>query len=351
MTVDVLSDLDAIQGLKGDWDRLARGGSPAQGFIWFEASVRTFGATDSFLVVVIRDGNHVSALAPLVRPLKDPRLYGLGAWRIAMPCGFLFENQEALERLANGVASLRRPLVLRRVPAASPIEAALRRAFKPVDIITTASTEWSPYVELDKSWQEPKNKLKKKRRAELRRAFRVAEQMGTVRTEIVCPGVDDVGPLVEEVFRVEAAGWKGRARTDLMFDQLRGDWHRDYARRAAEIGILRLCVLRIDDRAVAMEYDVEWDHRLWSLKSGYDEEFRRCSPSTLLMYEVIRYAGVQGLEAYEMLGGMEPYKAVWTSSVHPCISARVYPLNAAGLVSLAADGFGFASRLLPGRGP
>jgi len=132
----------------------------------------------------------------------------------------------------------------------------------------------------------------------------------------------ELDPLLEEAFQVEASGWKGHKGTALASDLLRQSFYRRYAAAACEKGILRLSLLRIGGRAAAMQFAVEWGKRFWLLKIGYDEEFSRCSPGTLLMLETLRYAAGRGLQSYEFLGVVEPWLAAWTKQVRTCVMLR-----------------------------
>jgi CelD/BcsL family acetyltransferase involved in cellulose biosynthesis len=75
-----------------------------------------------------------------------------------------------------------------------------------------------------------------------------------------------------------------------------------YARAAARLGLLRFYFLRINGAAAAATTMVDHGNRLWGLKLGYDERFRRVSPGILLAYEILRHAFECGnYEALEFL--------------------------------------------------
>lgn len=168
--------------------------------------------------------------------------------------------------------------------------------------------------------------------------------MGRLRCEVLAPTVDNVGPLLEEAFGVEAAGWKGREGSALSCDVKRGRFFKRYAALAARKGILRLCFLRIGGRAAAMQLAVEWANRFWLLKIGYDESFDRCSPGTLLILETVRYAAQRRLGSYEFLGTVEPWTRMWTRLERPCLSVAVYPAGLKGLAAVAAEATAVGSR-------
>ncbi len=207
----------------------------------------------------------------------------------------------------------------------------------------------SPWIPLDAGWARPEDKLDPGRRSDLRRAWRIAQQVGAVRTEVLSPDPAALSAVLDEAFQIEQASWKGRALTALASDAARGLFYRRYAEAACERGVLRVCFLRVGGRAAAMQLAIESGDRFWLLKIGYDEGFRRCSPGTLLMRETIRYAAERGLTGYEFLGVVEPWTAAWTKEARSCVSVRVYPARWRGLVALAADLRDYAGRGL-GRG-
>src|SRR5262249_34907362 len=162
-------------------------------------------------------------------------------------------------------------------------------------------------------------------------------RLGPVRSEVLSPAPEELLPLLEEAFRVEAAGWKGRKGAALLTNAERGSFYRRYATAACRQGILRPCFLCLGAQAVALQLAAECGGGFWFLKIGYDEQFAQCSPGTLLMLEPLRYAAARGLRSYEFLGTVEPWTQLWAPRVHPYISLRAYPARARGLAALATD--------------
>jgi CelD/BcsL family acetyltransferase involved in cellulose biosynthesis len=89
---------------------------------------------------------------------------------------------------------------------------------------------------------------------------------------------------------------------------------------------------------------VECFDRFWLFKIGYDEQFARCSPGTLLMLHTVRYAAERGLVSYEFLGSADPWTAHWTQLQLPCVAVRAYPLRARGAVSFLSDAMQVAAK-------
>jgi CelD/BcsL family acetyltransferase involved in cellulose biosynthesis len=175
------------------------------------------------------------------------------------------------------------------------------------------------------------------RRSDVRRARRLAENLGPVSCAVETPTPGNLDRLLDEALRVEAAGWKGAAGSAVLHDTLRRPFYQRYAATACADGTLRLCYLRIGDRVAAMQMAVECGQRFWLLKIGHDEAFARCSPWMLLILETLRYAAACGLRSYEFLGSPAPWTRMWTKDLHPCLALRVYPARGRAIAALATD--------------
>jgi len=133
-----------------------------------------------------------------------------------------------------------------------------------------------------------------------------AEQIGKVTTEILAPAPADVDRLFDEAVAIEERSWKGEAGTALAHDPHRAAFYRQYAHAASRAGVLRMCFLRVADRAIAMQIAVEQGGGFWLLKVGYDAEFSACSPGLLLMRETIAHAAGRNWPATNFWAGPSP---------------------------------------------
>jgi CelD/BcsL family acetyltransferase involved in cellulose biosynthesis len=343
-------ELDDLDQLSAAWDRLARrSGSPIEQYIWAKACAETFGDRYSLRALVVGPSERPVAIAPLSRrrrPLAPLELVGVHALR--EPMDFLYANRDAAMALARVLAELRMPLSLKRCPADSSGLAAVANGYRSRGLVFSRGAGGCPYLPLDERHATPEVGLSARRRSDLRRARRRATRLGRVTCEVLSPAPTEVGPLLEEAFRVEAAGWKGRAGTALLHDPMRQAFFRRYAAAAASKGILLLCFLRIGGRAAAMQIAVQTGGRFWLLKVGYDEEFASCSPGSVLLEETIRDAAAGGLRSYEFLGHAEAWTRPWTSRVRPCVHLEAYPLEARGVGGLATHAAALGGRRLRG---
>jgi CelD/BcsL family acetyltransferase involved in cellulose biosynthesis len=335
----IIRDVEALDALSDAWGALAgQSGVPMQDYAWIRAAAARFAADGRLHVVVAGTPPNLTAIAPLVRSChKDACLELLGTNEMIEPMDFLYATPAALAVLTDALAGFRDHLFLNRLPAQSAVVTALRRSYRGRGIVICRPEPGCPWIPLDAGWREPEQQLTARRRSDLRRSRRIAERMGPVAFDVVRPTPEALGPLLDEAFGVEAAGWKGAEGTALTDDPVREHLYRRYATAACAKGTLLVCFLRIGGRAAAMQLALTAGDRFWLLKIGYADAFARCSPGTLLMLETLRYAAAHGLQSYELLGTEEPWTQLWTSHVRPCVSLRAYPASVRGLAGLAAD--------------
>ena len=332
MTARVLTTLEELDAEADRWGALDDAAdSPPQRFAWIRACAASFGEELGF-VLVERDGELV-AVAPLIA--KEGLLELVGARDLYEPADFAYVDEEALDLLVNELRRRKSRFVIPRIWATSPTVTALRRVFRGRGGLFVREVGATPVVLLGRG--DPEDRFNSRRRADLRRAQRRAEQLGTVVAEVRSPAEDEAQGLLDDFFEVEAAGWKGARGTALVDDPDRRRFFDEYARAAAAEGILRVSMLRIGDRTAAMQLAVEQAGRLWLLKIGYDEEFARCSPGTLLLLDTVRWASGAGLEAVELLGRREPWTRFWTQDERACVAMYAYPATLRGVGSLVSD--------------
>ena len=338
---------DELKRLAGGWDRLAARSSPVESSIWTAACARTLARDDHLRVVVVGPEHEPRGIAPLIRRRRPfAPLEQIGVRELSEPMDFPCANPEAAAELVERLAEIGEPLLVTRTWADSPIVGLIEDRFGRIGRVHRRDAGSCPFIPLDPGWEEPESQLSSRRRSDLRRARRRAEQLGEVRAEVLEPGPDEVAGLLEEAFGIEARGWKGAARTALAEDRRRAAFYEDYARAAAARGELRVCFLRIGGRAAAMQLAVAAGGRFWLLKIGYDEEFARCSPGSLLIAETVRHAASAGMRGYELLGTSAAWTGAWTRDERACVQLRAYPSRPRSLATLATDAAGVATRRL-----
>ena len=175
----------------------------------------------------------------------------------------------------------------------------------------------SPWFPLPASADAYFATLQSKFKANCRRRRKKLEEKGRVTFERVDGRGPDREAKLEEGFALEASGWKGARGTAMAQDARTRGFYTELARESAhaEPGRLSLYFLRLDGRAVAFQYGLEYGGRYLLLKPGYDESLRECSPGQLLMEDVVRDLTARGVREFDFLGPDMVWKRDWTDKV------------------------------------
>ncbi len=343
--VTVLTDADRLTRYIPAWDGLPSSTGPVGGSAWVGAWLEVYGADHRPAVGVIGTDREPLAVVPLVRSRARPWwLTMLGVEELREPTDVRAGDPVHLRAVVQELARRRLPIRLKRLPADSPLLSHLQAVYRRRGVILSRAVSGTPTIRLDPTWLEPELHFSARRRSDFRTAHRRAERFGAVQLSVEEPGTDEVGPLFDEVVAVEASGWKTRANTALACQPRMREFFRRYCLRAADQGILRLAFLRIDGRPVAVQLAVEQHDRYSLFKIGYDEEFARCSPGTLLMLHTVRWAAERGLQFYDFLGAEEPWTALWTELVRPCVEVHVYPVSPWSVLAAGEVGIELTTR-------
>ncbi|KUO57841.1 MAG: hypothetical protein APF78_02320 [Sphingomonadales bacterium BRH_c3] len=334
------------------WDAIpARPRTPMRQYIWAAAYQETL-ANGEVRTFVIGPQSKPLAVAPFAQPANGPRRQVLlGAEDIWESVEVAAQDEQTLRDLAETIAISGLPLRFGHHPIDTPFHEYLVQAYRGKGWVVMARQPMGamPKIDLDHSWTEPENHFSNRRRSDFRRMARKAQASGDVTFEIVEPSPEELEALMDEAFDIEARSWKGRSGTAIKQDQRTEAFYRAYARSAMEAGILRLCFMRIDGVAAAMQFAVECENRFWLIKVGYDEAYKHVSPGNLLMRETIKYAAESGLEGYEFLGKEAEWTKLWASHARPIATIRTYPYNLQGVSAFLSDAIGLAAKRIAAR--
>ena len=200
--------------------------------------------------------------------------------------------EEALGAAVDHLREHRREawLVLPTLPADGPVHAALTavlsaRRMRPVAVLPFAR----PVIHRRPEPTYLDGRFSSRRRKELRKQRRrLGDTLGgePATVELLCAGTG-VDEAVDELLRLEASGWKGRAGTALASRESDAAFFRDAMRAFAEDGRARVWALRGGDATAAMACGVVSGNTLFHLKIAHDEALARASPGLLLELDLI----------------------------------------------------------------
>jgi CelD/BcsL family acetyltransferase involved in cellulose biosynthesis len=314
-----------------EWDALADSveAPPFLRLGWIAAWLRAFGDGE-LEVIELRRGEELAAVLPMVH--RRGRLCSPVNWHTPM-FGPLGIDRRAREEVVACLFERSPSVVDLNLLDGDEVElGSIARLARETDRLTVArSVAQSPYLCLEADFPDYERSLSRNRRKGLRRNRRRLEEEGTVRFE-VHDGSTDLDRLLAEVLAVEAAGWKGERGTAMASQPQTMRFYTDVARWAAAQGWLRIALLRLDGRPIACDFALQQGGSWYTLKAGYDEEFRSFGPGALLLADEVAHCCEQpDLSRIELLGQNDAFKSSWTTQSSPRTRIRAFDKGAAGL--------------------
>lgn len=187
----------------------------------------------------------------------------------------------------------------------------------------------SPYVDISKGWDAYRLSLRSHLLRNMRRGRRQLEELGPLKVEVVSDR-DGLGERLADALQVEASGWKGKMHTAILSRPHTQEFYRRMTEWAVEEGTLRLYLLTLADRVLTMCLTLQQHGRCCMLKGGYDEEFARFSPGTLLTEALIKNCASRGIQQVEIYGEAETYKMNWATGTRQYLRLEAFAPTAAG---------------------
>jgi CelD/BcsL family acetyltransferase involved in cellulose biosynthesis len=182
----------------------------------------------------------------------------------------------------------------------------------------------APYVAIRQPWDAYYQSLKKGHRSNVRNHTRQLEQVGPVRLDIVA--IDDRWEVdMEDALKLEAVTWKVTEGTSLRSRRESDTFYRRMLQRAAQLGWLHMCFLKVADSRIAVRISLLYRNKLFMLKSGYDEAYHRYSPGQVLTERLLREAWEQKWDEVDFLGDDERWKLSWATGRRPHAWLFVFP--------------------------
>ncbi len=304
--VEWISDEGRLAAVEEDWNTLAANEpTPFARHAWFKAWWHSFGDAP-LSVCTVWEGDRLAGALPLAGGDGPLRAMANDHTPVFGPLG---RDPDALEALIDAVMGTDAVEVeLSALSAEDPrLDGLLAGAWRARRLAVLEPQHTSPFVELSGSYSDFRAESKPRWGAPLERFRRKMER----EHEAVFSLIESPTSLDEELERgleVEASGWKGRAGTAILSSPGTAAFYRSVARDYHADRELRLSGLSLDGRLIAFDLSILYENRLWLLKTGFDEDYRRLAPGLVLRLAILERCFELGLAGHELLGDDSQWK-------------------------------------------
>jgi CelD/BcsL family acetyltransferase involved in cellulose biosynthesis len=233
-------------------------------------------------------------------------------------------------------------LFLQKLPKISGMRKTLEDLLPGRLLWRQAWTHRSPYLTIAETWETFFRSKTQRFRKTCRNIQNRLERAGEVRVE-VHRAVDPAGPLFCEVIEITRRSRKAQHGLTIATMPRMPEFFHQLTLRAARNGWLSLWILRLNSRAIAMEYQLETAGKVHALRADYDPVHAELSPGSALNAAIVRSLFEHGkYHEYDMGPGDDEYKLRWATGSHEAVDLEVFSPSAYGRLL-----HGIETRLVP----
>lgn len=335
LEIEELRSANEIASWRQSWRKLTdqQGSDVFQSFEWVSTWLDAFWSDRPTALLAIAKGGEIVGLAPflddtrgqlwcrssLVLPIhgqirRTDLVYGVSPSEVIDAVLSHFEATRRSVKLAMLVSNSSPTYsVLPEIAASHRLSAYVR------------PESLSPGIQIDGKWESFFLSKSRHFRRRIRKKEKAIEKAGQVSIRIRTRPVD-VERTLEAIFTVERHSWKAKRAQFISGDPTLVKFYTELARRAAELGWLRVHLLFFDSKPVAFIFGLVHDNKYYALKTSYDERYSQLSPGVVLVSHAIRDAFSQELQAFDFLGEDSRWKHQWATDFNPhstiCIAPR-----------------------------
>jgi CelD/BcsL family acetyltransferase involved in cellulose biosynthesis len=333
--IEWVGEPERFEQLGADWERmLPAGARPFDAHPWYRSWYRAFGVEGDMRICLAWEGERlVGAL-----PLMERRRRWLSAMAnihspVYRPVG---SSPEAVRAVVEaGMARSVAKISLSALPSTDPALAMLGETATAGGRRYVVDPEHvSPIVEMGEGLDAWRAASKPRWGAPLERFRRKMARDHEAELSIVEPP-EDLETELARGFAVEASGWKGESGTAILSNPRTAVFYREVAESFAERGELRLSRIVLDGHWAAFDLCLLHGGRLYLLKTGYDERFRRLAPGLVMRLSTIERCFELGLEAHELLGDDTEWKRKFDTGERRHVGFHAYEPGVVGSFSYA----------------
>lgn len=185
------------------------------------------------------------------------------------------------------------------------------------DRLRTVERVESPVLDLSPGWEAVyRTKTDSKKRNLHKRRRRQLAELGDVETVRAREG-EELDSALEEAFRVHTLRWSGRPDGSGFATPSGRKFNREALRALARDDLPRIILLRVGGVAVAFHYFLVFERRAYVYRLAFDPAYGRFSPGLVNTLDALEWAGEEGVERVEFLGGGERYKLELSDRLEP----------------------------------
>jgi CelD/BcsL family acetyltransferase involved in cellulose biosynthesis len=324
LKVKELNDYAQFSGLQTQWNEVLSKSNSNNVFLtweWLSTWWKHFGKDRELAILLAMDNGEIVAAAPLMRSnydllgFKFKKMEFLGAEHTDVRNFILTNpNDDCIKLFLNYLCATEWDfLEFRDIPENRELAGSLRKVFWRSLLSSERVSNICFYIPLYDSVEEFNKTLGGDMRRSLRRRMKRLREQYDVTFEQF-DSVKSAEEGVKELVYLHQKKWKSKGQEGSFGRDPRfAGFLRDIAKAFSENGWLNLSFLKADGEAVSAALCFEYNRVMYYYHPGYDPAFAKFGVGNLLLMHLIEEAIGKGMQTFDFLHGVEPYKKEWTS--------------------------------------
>ena len=184
-------------------------------------------------------------------------------------------------------------------------------------------------IPLPNSWDEYLSSLSKNHRKRVRRWTR--QYLDTNQVEPRCTGAGwDFEEAFECLIQLHNLRRKDLTESGAFESSQFRDFHKEALSRLGARGQAVICGIFVEDKPVAIEYELINDDTVFAYQSGADMDAELSSPGSISILVRLKLALGYGKKTYDLMRGDEDYKQHWGAQCVSTSNVMVWPNTLSG---------------------
>lgn len=328
MELNIINTLKSLLITAKEWQQLEKESTATvfQTFAWCQSWLESK-AVEPF-VVTVKEKNRTVALAPLCR---QKQYFGLPLTVIKFMAtgpadygGFIFAEKEvtdfnwlfkALKSENWDCLDLHQlnEKTIKKVIADLPAKLSWLKVEQEPCLVLALPTTYEAFLA----------SLSKKFKNNLLYAYRRLQREHQVEVKFVQKQTE-LNAHLNNFFSLHQRRWQKRKMPGLFFTAKNRNFHLKLAKKLLEEERLLLAELTADQTPIASLYGFKFKETVYYYLGGFDPNWSKHSPLSLLLLEVIKQSIEQGYKSFDFLRGREAYKEKWGATALPLFRLIIY---------------------------
>ena len=175
-----------------------------------------------------------------------------------------------------------------------------------------SDTHVCPVIKLPSDMDRYYKMLHHVHRRKLFKAIREIKKLGTLKFEKASP--QHQSEFTDELFEFHGKTWQSRNKCGVLAESEIQKFHREFIAESISDNVVHLSRLALNEKTIAVVYGFEWSGCFYSYIGGFDPEYARYSPGSVILLNIIEDCINRGLQEFDFLRGAEPYKYLWQAA-------------------------------------